>query len=204
MTRTGRPLAMPADERKKEIFAAAEKLFGERGYDNVTMAEIGAEAGMSKKTLYVHFADKRELLQSLVTSSYIWPEDPVEGDPADSVQGLAIRLKKIADHVLSTRHLKLCRLAIGESISSAGLGDTFYRMGIAASRQSLIAAIDRIEPLRRAVSLNGPVMADMLFGAAIGKVLIDALLTAERPDMSAIYACIDDVIATLFTTDTAR
>lgn len=195
---------MPAEERKQEIFAAAEKLFGERGYDNVTMSEIGAEAGMSKKTLYVYFADKRELLQSLVTSSYIWPQHSCEEAPSDPVQGLSFRLKMIAGHVLSARHLKLCRLAIGESIGSAGLGDTFYRMGIEASRQSLIAAVDRIEPVRRVVNLSGPVMADMLFGATIGRLLIDALLTADRPQMSAVHASIDDVVATLFTTDPAR
>src|SRR3546814_1841525 len=68
MTRTGRPLAMPAEERKKEVYVAAEKLFGERGYEKVTMTEIAAQAGMSKKTLYVYFADKEALLTSLVAS----------------------------------------------------------------------------------------------------------------------------------------
>ncbi len=33
---------------------------------NVTMAQIASEAGMSKKTLYAYFADKRALLNSLV------------------------------------------------------------------------------------------------------------------------------------------
>src|SRR3546814_10358908 len=77
MTRTGRPLAMPAEERKKEVYVAAEKLFGERGYEKVTMTEIAAQAGMSKKTLYVYFADKEARseehtseLQSLMRISY--------------------------------------------------------------------------------------------------------------------------------------
>ncbi|CAM5450049.1 hypothetical protein ECAE60S_02744 [Eoetvoesiella caeni] len=39
------------------VYNAAEQLFGDRGYEKVTMAEIAAQAGMSKKTLYVHFAD---------------------------------------------------------------------------------------------------------------------------------------------------
>src|SRR3546814_247726 len=198
MTRTGRPLAMPAEERKKEVYVAAEKLFGERGYEKVTMTEIAAQAGMSKKTLYVYFADKEALLTSLVASSYIWPEHAFNREPNDAVDALKIRLKVIADHVLSERHLKLCRLAIGESIGIAGLADTFYQMGIRTSRDSLIAVVDQIEPCRRMVDLNACVLADMLFGATVGKVLIDALLTGDKPDMQTIHASIEHVSARLF------
>src|SRR3546814_18621231 len=115
MTLTVRPLTMPAEKRKKEFYVAAEKLFGERGYEKVTMTEIAAQAGMSKKTLYVYFADKEALLTSLVASSYIWPEHAFNREPNDAVDALKIRLKVIADHVLSDRHLKLCRLEIGRA-----------------------------------------------------------------------------------------
>ncbi len=198
MTRTGRPLAMPPEDRKKEVYAAAEKLFGERGYEKVTMSEIAAEAGMSKKTLYVYFSDKEALLTSLVSSSYIWPEHAFEGKLVDPFEGLKVRLKVIADHVLSERHLKLCRLAIGESIGIAGLADTFYQMGICTSRESLIAAVNQIEPGRRIVKLDACILADMLFGATVGKVFIDALLAGKAPVMRHIYASIDQVAATLF------
>lgn len=198
MTRLGRPLAMPVEDRKKEIYAAAERLFGERGYEKVTMSEIAAAAGMSKKTLYVQFSDKEALLKALVASSYIWPENAFEEAPADPVRTLKSRLTVIADHVLSERHLKLCRLAIGESIGIAGLADTFYQMGIHTSRQSLIATLEHIPASRRRVDLNASLLADMLFGATVGKVMVDALLTGEVPDMHTIYAAIDQTVAALF------
>lgn len=195
---------MPVEDRKKEIYAAAEKLFGDRGYEKVTMSEIAAQAGMSKKTLYVHFADKEALLTSLVTSSYIWPEKACEESAKDPVDGLRVRLKVVADHVLSERHLRLCRLAVGESIGISGLADTFYQKGIYTSRQSLIEAVDQVELSRRTVRLDASVLADMLFGATVGKVLIDALLTWKVPDMDSIYASIDQVVATLFTERKAK
>ena len=71
MSKLGRPLVMSADERRKEIFTVAEQLFCEKGFENVTMSEIATALSMSKKTLYVYFSDKRELLKSLVSSSYI-------------------------------------------------------------------------------------------------------------------------------------
>jgi AcrR family transcriptional regulator len=41
---------------------AAGELFQERGYDDVTVAEIADRAGLTKRTFFNHFADKREVL----------------------------------------------------------------------------------------------------------------------------------------------
>ena len=41
---------------------AAVELFGERGYDRTTAAEIAARAGVTERTFFRHFPDKREVL----------------------------------------------------------------------------------------------------------------------------------------------
>src|SRR3984957_21094842 len=56
-------------ERKKRltreaIFAAAGALFGERGFDDVTVAEIADAANISVKTLFTYIGSKEELLFS--------------------------------------------------------------------------------------------------------------------------------------------
>jgi AcrR family transcriptional regulator len=56
-------------ERKKRltreaIFAAAHALFGERGFDDVTVAEIADAANISVKTLFTYIGSKEELLFS--------------------------------------------------------------------------------------------------------------------------------------------
>ncbi len=43
---------------------AALELYGERGFDNTTVAEIAEHAGLTKRTFFRHFADKREVLFS--------------------------------------------------------------------------------------------------------------------------------------------
>ena len=41
---------------------AALELFGERGYARVTAAEVAERAGLTERTFFRHFADKREVL----------------------------------------------------------------------------------------------------------------------------------------------
>ena len=41
---------------------AALVLFGERGFDNTTVADIAERAGLTERTFFRHFADKREVL----------------------------------------------------------------------------------------------------------------------------------------------
>jgi TetR/AcrR family transcriptional repressor of mexJK operon len=57
------------DLRKKEILSTALILFGERGYDGVTMDTIASKLHISKSTLYSYFSSKAELFASLLQQS---------------------------------------------------------------------------------------------------------------------------------------
>ncbi|MEU0462601.1 MULTISPECIES: TetR/AcrR family transcriptional regulator [unclassified Amycolatopsis] len=46
----------------ERLSRAALELFTERGYDNTTVAEIAERTGLTKRTFFRHFADKREVL----------------------------------------------------------------------------------------------------------------------------------------------
>jgi len=54
------------DTIRRRIIRAASTLFFSRGFAKVTVDEIAAELGISKKTLYQHFASKDALLQAVV------------------------------------------------------------------------------------------------------------------------------------------
>ena len=179
MAKIGRPLVMSVDDRRQEIFNIAEKLFGEQGFEHVTMSQIAAAAGMSKKTLYVYFSDKRQLLESLVESSYIWSDDTITISDEPPMLALAHNLKRIVQHVLSERHIKLCRLAIAEHVQLEGSTAIFYEMGISTSRNHLIAALQNIPRDQYKLNFDAEVMADLLFGALIAKPFIDLLLIGQ-------------------------
>ncbi|MEO5641240.1 MAG: TetR/AcrR family transcriptional regulator [Sphingomicrobium sp.] len=54
-----------AEARRQAILDEACDLFFTRGYDPVSIAEIGAAAGISGPAIYRHFASKAELLECL-------------------------------------------------------------------------------------------------------------------------------------------
>ncbi|MEU2209412.1 TetR/AcrR family transcriptional regulator [Streptomyces hygroscopicus] len=47
---------------QERLQEAAIELFTERGYERTTVAEIATRAGLTERTFYNHFADKREVL----------------------------------------------------------------------------------------------------------------------------------------------
>ena len=77
------------------------ELFAERGYDDTTVADIAERAGLTKRTFFRHFADKREvlfgggaILQDAMTAA-------IAGAPADAtpIEAVALALTAGADLV---------------------------------------------------------------------------------------------------------
>ena len=74
---------MPVDTRTRILEAALRRISRRKGAD-VSMAEIAQAAGVSRQAVYLHFADRADLLVSLV--QYF-----------DERRGLAAKIRTIAD-----------------------------------------------------------------------------------------------------------
>ena len=54
------------ERRKKELLKIAYRMFIEKGYDNTSIDEIIAEAGIAKGTYYYHFPSKEATLEAVI------------------------------------------------------------------------------------------------------------------------------------------
>lgn len=60
-----RRMVKPAEERRKDILDAALRLFAQRGFNETSVSDIAAEAGMATGTVYLYFPSKEDVLQGL-------------------------------------------------------------------------------------------------------------------------------------------
>lgn len=56
--------------RREEILAAAERIFVEHGYEGATIRKIADEVGLSSTALYMHFAEKGEILHEICRQAF--------------------------------------------------------------------------------------------------------------------------------------
>jgi AcrR family transcriptional regulator len=57
---------LTAPQRRASILAAAARVFGERGYEQVRADDVAAAAGVSKALIYEHFRSKEDLYVELL------------------------------------------------------------------------------------------------------------------------------------------
>ena len=66
-------------QQEAAVFEAAMRLFLERGYDAVTLADIAAEVGLARNSLYRYFPDKAHIL-----ARWLRQELPVQAARAEA------------------------------------------------------------------------------------------------------------------------
>ncbi|MFO0892126.1 MAG: helix-turn-helix domain-containing protein [Isosphaeraceae bacterium] len=57
---------MAADGTRDRLLDAAERLLARLGYQKATMEDLAREAGLGKRTIYLHFAGKEEVMLSTI------------------------------------------------------------------------------------------------------------------------------------------
>jgi TetR/AcrR family acrAB operon transcriptional repressor len=81
-----------AEETRRGILAAAERLFHAKGLAATSLEEIAAEAGVTRGAVYWHFANKADLVVALFEDAPLFHEDLLallsEDDPAGPLGAL--------------------------------------------------------------------------------------------------------------------
>ena len=157
--------AEPRSARKRRaILEAATVAFLRQGYLGTSMDEIAAAAGVSKQTVYKHFADKERLFTEIVAGAVDEAGDPLAGEVLELVQGRDIEagLRELARRqlasVMQPRLMQLRRLVIGEAGRFPELGRAFYERGAGRAVALLAEAFERLGE-RGALAIEDPELA---------------------------------------------
>ncbi len=86
-------------EIKERILSQAEQLFIQFGYSKVTMDEIAASVGISKKTLYKFFPGKEALVKEMITSLKCTVDDHIDAVWADESMDFMDKLKSVLNFI---------------------------------------------------------------------------------------------------------
>ena len=150
--------------KRNAILHAAATVFLRQGYLGTSMDEIAALAGVSKQTVYKHFADKERLFVEIVTSiedeilNPVYAEIMSLQDSGDLERDLRDLAGKLLARVLQPRLLQLRRLVIGEAVRFPELGRTFYERGPGRAIDGLSTTFARLAE-RGALRAEDPALA---------------------------------------------
>lgn len=165
--------------KQRCIAEAATRLFIAEGYESVSMDEIARAAGVSKATLYAHFASKERLFAGLVGEACTL-SGPSSVPLPDSVTDVRATLTDLARRalrfMLEEHSLAIYRVVIAESARFPELGRAYYERGPAAGRRVLAAWIGRQMEAGKLCHRDPEVAAEQLGGLLHTHLHLRALL----------------------------
>jgi len=144
-------------DARGRLLQAALDLFADQGYEATTAAEIAARAGLTRTTLFRHFADKREVLfqgQSTLVST---ATAGVRSAPADAS---ALEVLRCALRALADEHVP-AQQEIGRRIDAIVATSPELQERAAAKRASIAAAVADALALRLGDPRPAGVLADL-------------------------------------------
>jgi TetR/AcrR family transcriptional regulator, mexJK operon transcriptional repressor len=136
--------------KRQAISEAATRIFLEQGFQNSSMDEIAAAAGVSKQTVYKQFTDKKQLLYEIVLgitgrAGQIAATTAQQFDEIDDVNEVEHDLTRLARRyaaaVLSPVVLQLRRLIVSEAIRFPDLAQAYFEQAPGRGLEAVAAGL---------------------------------------------------------------
>jgi AcrR family transcriptional regulator len=165
-----------ANERPREICAAALEVFAERGFAAARLEEIARRAGVSKGTLYLYFKDKEDLFRAVVRDTVAPNIDVMRSmiEGADHPFAAIVRmfLPRFAAITSEVRVGAVAKMVIGESRNFPELARVWHDEVVSKALGLIAGLIERAQgkgevrpgdPRLHAFSLMGPMLMGILW-----------------------------------------
>jgi AcrR family transcriptional regulator len=144
--------------KRAQILDGAKRCFMKLGYEAASMNEITAEAGVSKGTIYVYFADKQTLFRALIESEKTAAMELLRRDleKAKSIEdALGTFGRTVCMRMNSDETIRAQRMVLGVLESQPEVAGIFY------GNQTATGPTILAEYLREKVRAGGLVIEDV-------------------------------------------
>jgi len=173
-------VAKPSTDR---ILASSERVLAEHGYNEVSLRQLMAAAGVSTTAFYARFASKEAVLDALVTRLFadLYAAAPAALDKArDLASGVELGVELLCDQFGPRR--ALVRMILAETGSAPGAGEArrkAYHLlaGFLADRLRRVRTTRTFDPKALAWALVGALEIQIVRWAVWEEIEIDELAT---------------------------
>lgn len=128
----GRPAAGQDPVKRDQIIDGARRVFIDKGFEAASMNDITREAGVSKGTIYVYFANKEELFEALIEEerSTIFKNMYDVLDQVGDLRATLVKFGKVLSaKITSAKVIQAQRTVVGAADRIPELGTRFYERG---------------------------------------------------------------------------
>ena len=188
------------NSKAESILAAAKRSFLAAGFGAVSMDTISREAGVSKATVYAHFAGKEELFGAVIDREcerYFARFSAGELDPRDVRGSLMVLGCRFLELLLSPDGIALYRIILGEVTRFPRLGEVFWRAGPERQRVQIEAFLKSAVASGTLALADTRLAAEQFVSLVRGDVQLRHLLRLEGDaDRRGISAAVEGAVAT--------
>jgi TetR/AcrR family transcriptional repressor of mexJK operon len=177
-----------SDRKHREIMSAATKVFVAKGYDSTSMEEIATKAGVSKQTVYKHFADKERLFGEIILATTHQIDEVIGlvaetlGHTKDFEKDLSQLGRKFLSVLMDAQLLKLRRLVIANADRMPQLGRSWYERGFERVLATLASCFQRLAQERLLKLVDPLIAANHFVGMLLWIPVNEAMFTGnDRP-----------------------
>src|SRR5947208_4634815 len=190
---------VPTLGKAESILAAAKRTFLAAGFGAVSMDTVAREAGVSKATVYAHFAGKEELFGAVIgreCEGYFARFSVGELDPRDVRASLTVLGRRFLELLLSPDSIALHRIILGEVTRFPVLGEVFWQAGPERQRFQIEAFLKSATASGTLALADTRLAAEQFVSLVRGETQLRHLLRLDgETDQQGIGAAVEGAVA---------
>jgi TetR/AcrR family transcriptional repressor of mexJK operon len=172
---------------------AATSLFLSRGYDGTSMDDVAALAGVSKPTVYKHFADKQQLFAHIVLATTDQAVTLVQlvtetfANTSDVQHSLRELARQFIVALMEPDVLRLRRLVIATADRFPDIGRAWYEQGFERALEALAGSFELLAA-QGLLELDDPLVAanhyvGLLLWIPVNRAMFSGSSSAPRAEL---------------------